>query len=100
MELELTGTFTGYHNGPTMQVGLWIANDGALIDEARRVAMTAGPRALARWLTARLPHGVRYLVSGRDLAEVIDWAQIAFDLIGEDCAPDLRGHLALGQPQS
>jgi hypothetical protein len=96
MGLELTGPFTGYHNEPTMQVGLWIANDGERSDEARGVALINGPRELARWLGVRMPSEVRYAVSARDLAEIIDWAQIAYDLIGEDYEPQVRERLALG----
>jgi hypothetical protein len=96
MSLQLSGPFTGYHNEPTMQVGLWIANDGALFNQARRVASINGPRELARWLGVRMPSAVSYVVSARDLAEIIDWAQIAYDLIGEDYEPSVRERLALG----
>lgn len=96
MGLELTGPFTGYHNGPTMQVGLWIANDSGLIDTARRIAAINGPRELGRWLGVRMPSEVRYVISERDKAEVIDWAQIAYDLIGEDVEDGPRTRLALG----
>lgn len=97
MGLALTGPFTGYHNEPTMQVGLWTANDGRLFNEARRVAEINGPLELARWLIVRMPSEVSYCVSRRDLDEVIDWAQIAYDLIGERYEEHVRTRLALGQ---
>lgn len=90
--IELNGPYTGYNNGPTMQVGLWITNDGAEIEKARAVAREGGPDGLQdhlshrirNWHTADnadLVRGVDYRLSDRDLDEVIDWAQVAYALL-------------------
>lgn len=94
--LELTGEFTGYNNAATMQVGLWIRNDGEHIGSARYQAMTYGPRRLAvlllhilsnAWHNApgSAPAQVHDLfINGELRQDTIDWAQIAYDLIGEE----------------
>ena len=100
MPLQLTGAWTGYNTGATMQVGLWIANDGDHILWARRAAME-GPVSLRQALTG-LMRGLYRDAKHQGLAEEmlslpasvwvavlrsdggpasIDWAQICFDLV-------------------
>jgi hypothetical protein len=103
MPLELTGEFTGYNNGATMQVGLWIRNDGDYIAWARRHAYD-GPFYLRQVLTSLMQDSYRdakhrslpeemfdlpasvWLAAMRSEGgtESIDWAQIAHDLTSED----------------
>jgi hypothetical protein len=101
--LELTGPFTGYNNGATMQVGLWIRNDGEYIEWARRHAQE-GTTYLRHVLTSLLHESYRD-AQRRGLREdelslpasvwqaamrseggpdSIDWAQIAYDLLDTD----------------
>jgi hypothetical protein len=87
--LDLTGEFTGYNNGATMQVGLWITNDGEHIEAARRAASN-GPQALKDHLVpvmrdAPFPSAAHStwdaaVASGGGIPAV-DWAQICFDLV-------------------
>jgi hypothetical protein len=103
MPLELTGEWTGYNNGATMQVGLWIANDGEYIDWARRHAQE-GPFYLRQVLTSlmkgmyrdetrnelvegnlSLPASVWLAVTrSQGGSPAIDWAQITYDLAGSE----------------
>lgn len=94
--LELRGEFTGYNNGPTCQVGLWIANDSEYIQQAQFIATAHGPERLARRLlhvmandwhnrpgsTASLTYD--YFQDGSHDKERIDWAQIAYALIDDE----------------
>lgn len=89
MPLELTGEFTGYNNGATMQVGLWITNDGEHIGWARSQALS-GPAHLRRELCRLLrdsqePHIVLTFYAAMNASgggfESIDWAQICFQLV-------------------
>lgn len=91
--LALTGEFTGYNNGATMQVGLWIANDSEHYHFARTVIATRGAAGLAEYLTGVMRRAARSSAPGLahgaaaesegGLASV-DWAQIACDLLGDE----------------
>lgn len=103
MPLELTGEWTGYNNGATMQVGLWIANDGERIDWARRHALE-GPFYLRQVLLGLMRDSYRdetrhelveenlslpalvWLAATRSEGGTasIDWAQITYDLVGSE----------------
>lgn len=93
--LELTGPFTGYANGPTMQIGLWICNDGDRIDDARTAVLHGGAMVLAqhlgpiiRYFPVGAPAAVRDTVTLRDLIDNVDWAQIAYSLLDSDPTDD------------
>jgi hypothetical protein len=88
MPLELTGEFTGYNNGATMQVGLWITNDGEHIELARQAAFD-GPASLREVLTNLLqgsqePRIVLTFYAAMNASggfDSIDWAQLTYSLV-------------------
>lgn len=97
LPLELTGDWTGYNNGPTKEVGLWIRHDGERIKQARRAAVQEGPHGLALHLTAIMAQS--FLQAGEDeqpgavfkamdaveyQGQKVDWSQIAYDLVGDE----------------
>lgn len=111
--LELTGEFTGYSTGATMQIGLWIRNDSDYIRGAHNWAELSGTRPMAEYLIKILRRSGRYSPPGQtfwavqsdetlrtqrevDMAlfERVDWAQIAYDLIGSEPTDE---ELALAQ---
>jgi len=93
MPLEMTGEWTGYNNGATMQVGLWIRNDGEHIGTARAAALE-GPQALRECLTGLMTFAVPYAPAAHQAGQAagrskggwssIDWAQITYDLVGSE----------------
>lgn len=93
MPLELTGKWTGYNNGATMRVGLWIRNDGEHIGTARAAALQ-GPLALRECLLGLMTFGVPYAPAAHQAGQAaarseggwpsIDWAQITYDLVGNE----------------
>ncbi len=98
LPLTLTGGWTGYNNGPTMQVGLWIRNDGEYIDWARRHALE-GPVYLRQVLSSLMedaPAGTAPDLAWQAASESgglidVDWAQICYDLVfAEPDDEDLR----------
>lgn len=98
--LGLRGEFTGYNSAETMRVGLWITNDGEHSEAARWYATERGTAQAARRLlrlmandwhnrpgsTAALVYGL--FGPGRLDPARIDWAQIAYSLIGGDPTED------------
>lgn len=101
MPLEPTGDWTGYNTGATMQVGLWIRNDGDHIHWARRHAHD-GPVYLRQVLTSLMqdsfqdewvrqgqpeemlstPASVWLAVTRSEGGpDAIDWAQICYGLV-------------------
>jgi hypothetical protein len=88
MPLILTGEFTGYNNGPTMQVGLWIANDSEYYEAARLSALD-GPEELRLYLLAVMldaplgsaPWQVGEAMTDAGGMDAVDWAQICYSLV-------------------
>jgi hypothetical protein len=100
MPLRWAGPWCGYNTGATMQVGLWIRNDGDHIAWARRHAHD-GPVYLRQVLTSLMQDSYRdekrqglaeemlslpasvwlAVLRSEGGADAIDWAQICFDLV-------------------
>lgn len=96
MTLDLTGAWTGYNTGPTMQVGLWINNDGEFIGAARVLA-AQGTKGLQSWLMHVMSSADPDSAPGMTLTAVlehqngwmrIDWAQVCFSLLDRDPEED------------
>jgi hypothetical protein len=96
LPVGLHGEFTGYNNGPTMQVGLWITNDGEHYSMAWHHALNYGPAGLAHRLLHILADSLHnrpgsaaaqvydLFQKGIYRKEEIDWVQIAHALIGDE----------------
>jgi hypothetical protein len=88
MPLEPTGEFTGYNTAATMQVGLWISNDGEYIEAARHAAAD-GPKALRLYLLAAMllappasaPWQTGEAMTAAGGTDAVDWAQICYGLV-------------------
>jgi hypothetical protein len=92
----MAGQYTGYNTPATEQVGLWIRNDAEYIDVARRYAEEHGPERLAGRLLHIMANdwhnrpgsaaaaAYHRFQKGELSEEAIDWAQIAYDLIGDE----------------
>jgi hypothetical protein len=92
----LAGQYNGYNTPATEQVGLWIRDDAEYVDVARRSAKEHGSERLA-WRLLHIMANDWHNRPGSAAAaayhcfqrgelgeETIDWAQIAYVLIGEE----------------